>query len=104
MKPDTIMGWHRRLAARKLVGDKSRCYPGRPRINSEIEQLIVRMARENSGWGYDRIAGAMANLGYCIFRQGYSPLPVRGIRSTGPYFWQTGTGREHTGDRLGEAL
>ena len=62
MKPDTIMGWYRKLAARKFDGSKSRRYPGRPRIDSEIEQLVVCMARENSGWGYDRIVGAMANL------------------------------------------
>ena len=39
-------------------------YPGRPRIDEKIEQLIIRFARENRSWGYDRIAGAMANLGY----------------------------------------
>ena len=36
---------------------------GRPRIKGEVEQLIVRMAKENRDWGYDRIAGALANLG-----------------------------------------
>jgi len=58
VKPDTIMGWYRRLVARKFDGSKSRCYPGRPRIDDEIEQWIVRMAKENSDWGYDRIVGA----------------------------------------------
>jgi len=62
MKPDTIMGWYRKLVARKFDGSKSRRYPGRPRIDGEIEALVVRMARENSSWGYDRIVGAMANL------------------------------------------
>ena len=61
VKPDTLMGWYRRLVARKFDGSKSRRYPGRPRIDSEIEQLVVRMAKENSDWGYDRIAGAMAS-------------------------------------------
>ena len=61
VKPDTLMGWYRRLVARKFDGSKSRRYPGRPRIDSEIEQLVVRMAQENSDWGYDRIAGAMAS-------------------------------------------
>ena len=63
-KPDTIMGWYRRLVARKFDGSQSRRYPGRPRIDAEIEQWVVRMAKENSDWGYDRIVGAMANLGY----------------------------------------
>ena len=68
-KPDTIMGWYRRLVARKFDGSKSRRYPGRPRIDVEIEQLVVRMAKENSDWGYDRIVGAMANLGYKLSDQ-----------------------------------
>ena len=61
-KPDTILGWYRRLVAQKFDGSKVRQYPGRPPVPVEIEELVVRMARENSGWGYDRIVGAMANL------------------------------------------
>jgi putative transposase len=85
-KPDTIMGWYRRLIARKFDGSKSRRYPGRPRIDAEIEQLVVRMAKENSDWGYDRIVGAMANLGYrlsdqtvgnILQRHGIPPAPER---------------------------
>ena len=56
-KPDTILGWFGKLVAQKYDGAKYRLYPGRPRIDAEVEALIVRMARENSGWGYDRIAG-----------------------------------------------
>jgi hypothetical protein len=41
-------------------------YPGRPRVAREIEALIVRFARENSGWGYDRVAGALSNLDWLI--------------------------------------
>ena len=44
-------------------------YPGRPRIATEVEELVVRFARENSGWGYDRIAVALANLGHQISDQ-----------------------------------
>ncbi len=50
VKPDTLMGWYRRQVARKFDGSKSRRYPGRPRIDNEIEQLVVRMAKENSDW------------------------------------------------------
>src|ERR1017187_5747293 len=63
-QPDTILAWYRRLIARKFDGSKRRSYPGRPTIDGEIEALIVRMARENCGWGYDRIVGALANLGH----------------------------------------
>jgi hypothetical protein len=62
-KPDTILGWYRRLIAEKFDGSRNREYPGRPRTTPEVEALVVRMARENSGWGYDRIAGALANTG-----------------------------------------
>jgi hypothetical protein len=55
--------------AQKFDGSKRRSYPGRPKIDPEIEQLIVEMARENSGWGYDRIAGALANLGHNVSDQ-----------------------------------
>jgi putative transposase len=65
-KPETILGWYRRMIARKFDGSKHRAYPGRPCIEPEIEALIVRMAQENGSWGYDRIAGALANLGYQV--------------------------------------
>src|ERR1700738_176707 len=58
-RPDTILAWYRR----KFDGSKARRSPGRPRIKREVEQLIVRMAKENRDWGYDRIAGALATLG-----------------------------------------
>jgi len=50
-KPDTILTWYRRLIARKFDGSQSRTYPGRPRISAVVDQLLVRFARENSGWG-----------------------------------------------------
>ena len=49
-KPDTILGWYRQLIARKFDGSKARRYPGRPRIEPELEDLVVRMATENIGW------------------------------------------------------
>jgi transposase InsO family protein len=85
-KPDTILAWYRKLIARKFDGSKKRDYPGRPRISKELEALIVRMARENRGWGYDRIVGAMANLGSVVSdqtvgnvlkRHGIAPAPKR---------------------------
>ena len=67
-RPDTILGWYRKLVARKFDGSARRG-PGRPRIKREVEQLIIRMASENRDWGYDRIAGALANLGHEIYDQ-----------------------------------
>jgi putative transposase len=85
-KPDTILGWYRRLVAQKVDGSKHRQYPGRPPVSAELEALVVRMARENSGWGYDRIVGALANLGHqlsdqtvknILRRHGIAPAPKR---------------------------
>jgi hypothetical protein len=55
-QPDTILGWYRKLVARKFDGSAHRG-PGRPRIKREVEELIIRIASENRDWGYDRIAG-----------------------------------------------
>jgi putative transposase len=86
VKPDTILRWHRKLVAEKFDGSKHRKAPGRPPIDPELEALVVRMAQENRSWGYDRIVGALANLGYTISaqtvgnilkRHGLPPAPER---------------------------
>ena len=86
VKPDTILAWHRKLVAQKFDGSKHRTYPGRPRVDPEIEALVLRMARENRSWGYDRIQGALKHLGYFISdqtvgnilkRHGLPPAPER---------------------------
>jgi len=83
-KPETIHAWYRRLIARKFDGSKHRSYPGRPRVGLELEALILSMAQENKGWGYDRFAGALANLGHqlsdqtignILNRHGIAPAP-----------------------------
>jgi hypothetical protein len=62
-KPETLLAWYRKLIAKKFDGSKFRKSWGRPRVGKETERLVVRMAKENSGWGCDRIVGAVANLG-----------------------------------------
>ena len=49
--PDTILAWYRKLVAGKFDGSKARRGPGRPRIDREIEALIVRMSKENRDLG-----------------------------------------------------
>jgi transposase InsO family protein len=68
-KPDTLLAWYRMLIAHKFDGSKCRKTRGRPPVEEESERLVVRMARENPSWGYDRIVGAMANLGYQLSDQ-----------------------------------
>src|SRR5262244_1938993 len=97
-RPDTILGWYRRLVARKFDGSRARRGPGRPRIKREVEELIIRMASENRDWGYDRIAGALANLGYRVCdqtvgnvlqRHGLPPAPQRKRTTTWAAFIRT---------------
>src|SRR5207249_6011936 len=85
-RPDTILAWYRKLIARKFDSSQTCRGPGRPPIKREVEQLIVRMAKENRDWGYDRIVGALANLGYkgcdqtvgnVLQRHGLPPAPER---------------------------
>jgi hypothetical protein len=47
VQPDTILAWHRRLVARKFDGSAYRKGPGRPRVPRHVEELVVRIAREN---------------------------------------------------------
>ena len=97
-RPDTILAWYRKLVAQKFDGSKARQGPGRPRVKPEVEQLIVRMASENRDWGYDRIAGALANLGHKVSdqtignilqRHSLPPAPERKRTTTWPAFIRT---------------
>ena len=90
-QPDTILAWYRRLVAQKFDGSRQRAYPGRPRVFPELEALVIRFARENRSWGYDRIAGALANLGHRISdqtvgnilrRHNIAPAPERSRTTT----------------------
>ena len=58
--PDTILRWHRRLIAAKWTYKAKRV--GRPGLMKQIRELIVSFAKENSGWGYCRIQGALKNV------------------------------------------
>jgi putative transposase len=100
VKPDTILGWHRKLVAQKFDSSQQRKAPGRPMIDQELEALVVRMAQENRAWGYDRIVGALANLGHTVSdqtvgnilkRHGIPPVPERKTTTTWTEFIRTHT-------------
>lgn len=83
--PDTLMRWYRRLVAKKYDGTSSRGTV-RPRRTPDIVALVLRMAKENSSWGYTRIRGALFELGHEIGRNtvkrilleaGMEPAPER---------------------------
>jgi transposase InsO family protein len=89
--PDTILRWHRELVARKWDYSERRQKVGRPPVSHKIVELLLRMARENPTWGYHRIQGALANLGYRISdstvanilrEHGIEPAPERKRHAT----------------------
>jgi putative transposase len=84
VKPDTLLRWHRRLVAGAWT------YPhrgrGRPPLDEDVQQLIVRLANENPRWGYQRIKGELLRLGVrvsatairtTLLRHGIDPAPRR---------------------------
>ncbi len=90
VKPTTLFGWHRELVRRKWTYRHRKA--GRPRTDQTIEQLVLRLAREND-WGYERIEGELLKLGYTIShetvgnilnRHGLPPAPER---EPSPSWW-----------------
>jgi putative transposase len=84
VKPETLLGWHRRLVAGSWTYPHRG--PGRPPLGQELQQLIVRLARENPRWGYQRIQGELLHLGVrvsatairtTLSRHGLDPAPRR---------------------------
>ena len=84
--------WYPGRIAKKWTYARKR--PGRPRVAQEITDLVLLMARENASWGYDRIQGALTNIGYVVApntvknilkRHGIEPAPERGARTS----WKT---------------
>jgi putative transposase len=88
VRPETIRRWHRSLLARRWTYRHRP--PGRSASGADLRALIVRLARENPGWGYRRIQGELARLGvriaastvWSILQQsGIEPAPRRSSES-----------------------
>jgi len=92
VQPETLLKWHRDLVRRKWTFRQPN-KGGRPRLDAELEALIVRIARENPRLGFDKIQGELLKLGYeldpstvrnVLRRHHIPPAPKRGHSS-----WRT---------------
>jgi transposase len=63
VRPDTVLRWHRDLLARRHAAASQPKRPGRPRTVHSVRALVLRLARENPGWGYRRLHGELLVLG-----------------------------------------
>jgi putative transposase len=86
--PATLLRWHRELVRRKWTYPQRK--PGRPPTGRALRELVVRLARENPPWGYQRIAGELLKLGVrlspstvrrLLASAGLQPAPRRGETS-----------------------
>jgi len=87
--PDTILRWHRDIVRHRWAARSIRGKTGRPATRRNIRVLVLRLARENPGWGYRRIHGELVGLGVTVAAStvweilknaGIGPAP----RRTGP--------------------
>jgi putative transposase len=99
VQPETLLRWHRRLIARAWTYSHRRT--GRPPLDQDIQQLIVRLARENSHWGYQRIQGELLRLGVRVSatairstlqRHGLDPAPRRATTTWQAFLRQQAAG------------
>jgi transposase len=90
--PETIVRWRRDILQRRWAARSMRGRPGRPATRRNIKALILRLARENPGWGYRRIHGELAGLGVKVAASTvWEILKASGIdpaRRTGPTWSQ----------------
>ena len=66
VKPETVLGWHRALVRRKWAAYRGRPRRGRPPLAEDCRALIIRIAKENPGFGYFRLRGELLKLGHTV--------------------------------------
>jgi putative transposase len=97
--PATLLRWHRELLARRWTYPHAR--PGRPPVDKQVRDLVLRLASENHSWGPRRIQGELVGLGYqvaastvwkILHQAGIDPAP----RRAGPTWKQFLIAQAHT--------
>ena len=86
--PDTILRWHRDIVRRRRATRSMRGRTGRPAIRRNIKALVLRLARENTEWGYRKIHGELAGLGVKVGAPAIGE--IRKTNGTGPAPRRTG--------------
>jgi transposase InsO family protein len=85
VRPETLLRWHRELVRKKWTYRRTG-HPGRPPVDADVRDLVVRLGRENPRWGYQRIRGELLKLGIrvsattvrtILLRGGLDPAPRR---------------------------
>jgi putative transposase len=66
VSPETVLRWRRDILRRRWIRRSQHTHPGRPRTRRTSRAVVLRMARENSGWGYRRIHAELAGLGILL--------------------------------------
>ena len=77
VRPETVIGWHRKEFRLFWTWKSRRGKPGRPPVSREIRYLVQRMSRENTRWGAPRILGELLKLGFSISQAAVSKYMVR---------------------------
>ena len=77
VRPETVIGWHRKAFRLFWTWKSRRGKPGRPPVSREIRYLVRRMSRENTRWGAPRIHGELLKLGFSISQTAVSKYMVR---------------------------
>ena len=77
VKPETVIGWHRKGFRLFWTWKSRRRKPGRPPVWREVRDLIRRMSRENPLWGAPRIHGELLKLGFDVSEAAVSKYLTR---------------------------
>jgi len=103
VRPETIRRWHRSLLARRWTYPHRP--PGRPATDADLRALIVRLARENPGWGYRRMQGELARLSIRIAASTVvDPATVRHRARAAPVVGDMAEVPESPGQRIGDHI
>jgi len=84
VRPETLLRWHRELVRKKWTYRRTG-HPGRPPVDADVRDLVVRLGQENPRWGYQRIRGELLKLGIRISATTVRTILLRGGLDPAPH-------------------